>query len=302
LLAGGIAQVAHYPTGQVATLARPQIVGQSSRHVTPFGRYGLAAALPALALGLALTRGSVTPRTVPEPAAAPVPSVPEIAAQPAVAAHPERRWSVRVDGWTIELGDVAGRPVPALSPPIVPPVLSPYDEMIARHAIAAGLDWRLVSAVIFEESRFDPESESSAGAIGLMQVMPAAAQDVGELRFHEPEANVRTGVRYLQRLAREYAKAPERDRLALMLAAYNMGMGHVRDAQDLARRFGYDPLRWDGAMDVMVSLLEEPKIAAEARNGYAQGRSVVGYVDRVLTRYTSYLRTLPAAPPTRLAG
>ena len=100
------------------------------------------------------------------------------------------------------------------------------------------------------------------------------------MRFQEPEANVRTGVRYLQRLVREYAAAPERDRQALMLAAYNMGLGHVRDAQGLARRFGYDPLRWDGAMEVMVSLLEEPQVADEMRHGYAQGRSVVGYVDR----------------------
>ncbi|MDX2168875.1 MAG: transglycosylase SLT domain-containing protein [Deltaproteobacteria bacterium] len=262
------------------------------------GRYGLAAAAPlAGLLLLAALRGPAAPPpasdTALEDLAVPVENA-------AVAHVPERRWSVRVDGWTIELGDVAGRAVPELRPAIVPPVLSPYDEMIARYALAAGLDWRLVSAVIFEESRFDPDSESSAGAVGLMQVMPAAAQDVGELRFQEPEANVRTGVRYLQRLAREYAAAPERDRLALMLAAYNMGMGHVRDAQVLARRFGYDPLRWDGAMDVMVSLLEEPSIAAAARNGYAQGRSVVGYVDRVLTRYTSYLRTLPVVPPNGL--
>jgi soluble lytic murein transglycosylase-like protein len=238
------------------------------------------------------------------PSAAPVPAAaPPVEMAAAEVPPPARRrgqWEVRVDGWTIEMADVARRQVPVLEPPIVPPVLSPYDAMIARHATAAGLDWRLVSAVIFEESRFDPQSESSAGAVGLMQVMPAAAQDVGEIRFQEPEANVRTGVRYLQRLAREYAPAPERDRLALMLAAYNMGMGHVRDAQVLARRFGYDPLRWDGAMDVMVSLLEEPQIAAATRRGYAQGRSVVGYVDRVLTRYTSYLVTLPPAPPTTL--
>jgi membrane-bound lytic murein transglycosylase F len=131
-----------------------------------------------------------------------------------------------------------------------------------------------------------------------MQVMPAAAIDVGALRFHEPEDNIRTGVRYLQRLAREYAGTAERDRLALMLAAYNMGMGHVRDAERLAARFGYDARRWDGAMDVMVSLLEEPQVTRHLRHGWAQGRSVVAYVDRVLTRYASYRRTLPAAPPT----
>jgi len=228
-------------------------------------------------------------------------SVAPIATDPSAPAEvATKRWSVKVDGWTIQVDDVAGRAVPKLDPPIVHPVLSPYDAMIAGYADAAGLDWRFVSAVIYEESRFDPDSQSSAGAVGLMQVMPAAAQDVGEVRFHEPEANIRTGVRYLQRLAREYARAPERDRLALMLAAYNMGMAHVRDAQELARRFGYDPLRWDGAMDVMVSLLEEPVVAQAVHNGSAQGRSVVAYVDRVLTRYGSYRGSLPAMPPTAL--
>lgn len=237
-------------------------------------------------------------------APAPAPVAAASSAEVLSAGEPEvrgPRWSVKIDGWTIEIDEVMRRPVPALEPAIMTPVLSEYDELIARHADAAGLDWRLVSAVIYEESRFVPDSRSPAGAVGLMQVMPAAAQDVGEVRFHEPEANIRTGVRYLQRLAREYARAPERDRLALMLAAYNMGMGHVRDAQQLARRFGYDPLRWDGAMDVMVSLLEEPTIADQVRHGYAQGRSVVAYVDRVLTRYASYRRTLPPRLGPRLA-
>lgn len=208
---------------------------------------------------------------------------------------------MNVDGWTIELDAVASQAIPVVEPQLRPPVLSPYDEMIARHAEAAGLDWRLVSAVIYEESRFDPDALSEAGAMGLMQVMPAAAADVGAVRFHEPEENVRAGVRYLQRLAREYGPARERDRLALMLAAYNMGMGHVRDAQKLATRFGYHPFDWDGAMDVMVSLLEEPQVFPQLTHGYAQGRSVVAYVDRVLSRYASYRRTLPAVPPSSIA-
>lgn len=223
----------------------------------------------------------------PPPMAAAVPSGP--------------RWSVKVDGWTIRVDEVVRQAIPEVEPEYVRPILSPYDQMIARYAEAAGLDWRFVSAVIYEESRFDADSRSSAGAVGLMQVMPAAAADVGELRFQEPEANVRAGVRYLQRLVREYAGAAERDRLALMLAAYNMGMGHVRDAQELARRFGYDPLRWDGAMEVMVALLEEPQVADEMRHGYAQGRSVVGYVERILNRYASYRRTLPAVMPASVA-
>ena len=237
-------------------------------------------------------------RMTSEPPASDAPAAAAEMPPAMVAAVPSGpRWSVKVDGWTIQVDDVVKQAIPDVEPEFVRPVLSPYDQMIARYAEAAGLDWRFVSAVIYEESRFDADSRSSAGAVGLMQVMPAAADDVGEMRFQEPEANVRTGVRYLQRLVREYATAPERDRLALMLAAYNMGMGHVRDAQALAQRFGYNPMRWDGAMDVMVSLLEEPQVASEMRHGFAQGRSVVGYVERILTRYASYRRTLPAVMP-----
>jgi membrane-bound lytic murein transglycosylase F len=101
----------------------------------------------------------------------------------------------------------------------------------------------------------------------------------------------------MQRLLREYAGAGERDGQALMLAAYNMGMAHVQDAQRLARRFGYDALRWDGAMDVMVSLLEEPQVYEQMPAGVAQGRSVVAYVNRVLERYALYRREFPPQPP-----
>lgn len=208
---------------------------------------------------------------------------------------------MKIDGWYIELDRVAARPAPQLDPePVEPPLLSPYDHLIAHYAEASGIDWRLIAAVIYEESRFVHDSISDAGAYGLMQVMPIAAREMGEAEYQEPEANIRTGVRYLERLEREYQAAADRDRQALALAAYNMGMGHVQDAQALAKRFGYDPWRWDGAMDVMVSLLEEPQISTTVRNGFARGRSVVDYVDRVLRRFASYRRDLPAIPPGRV--
>ncbi len=239
-------------------------------------------------------------RTTPAPA-------PALGAQPSVPAAPRAarpgHWSVVVAGWYIELDRVEGQRSPTLDAEIdaesaAPSLLSPYDQLIGKYAEAAGLDWRLVAAVIYEESRFQPDSVSDAGAYGLMQVRPIAAREVGELSFREPEANIRTGVRYLQRLEREYQAARDRDRQALMLAAYNMGTGHLQDAQALARRFGYDPFRWDGAMDVMVSLLEEPQVYEHLQNGFAQGRAVVDYVDRVLRRYAVYRRDLPAPPPS----
>ena len=258
----------------------------------------------ALALSGAGLVGLV-PSAAPPPQPVAAAMLPAAVAPPPPAARAARQgnWSVSIDGWYIELDSVAALPAPALvPPPIEPPLLSPYDGLIGAYAESAGIDWRLVAAVIYEESRFVATSVSDAGAYGLMQVMPIAAREVGEPEFREPEANIRTGVRYLQHLRRQFQDARDRDREALTLAAYNMGPAHLQDAQALARRFGYDPFRWDGAMDVMVSLLEEPQIAGRLPNGMAQGRSVVDYVDRVLRRFASYRRTLPAQPPVKTAG
>ncbi len=215
-------------------------------------------------------------------------------------------WSVRIDGWTIEVDRAAARVAPeaVAAPPEEPeeeeeeaPALSAYDGLIGKHAQAAGLDWRLVSAIIYEESRFQPGTVSPAGAYGLMQVRPIAARDVGEEHFREPDANIRTGVRYLQRLDRMFAAARGRDRLALVLAAYNMGPGHVQDAQALARHWGYDPLAWDESMVAMLPLLEEPRVYGYLPNGFAQGTQTVAYVDRVLRRFDAYRRALAVLPP-----
>jgi hypothetical protein len=249
---------------------------------------GAALALSAVAL-IGLRRSSTT--VVPVLAMAP-PAPPADATTPRD--RPPGHWSVVVDGWHIELDQVAAQHALARDPeiaaePAVPSLLSPYDQLIGRYADEVGLDWRFVAAVIYEESRFQPDSVSDAGAYGLMQVRPVAAREVGEVSFREPEANIRTGVHYLQRLEREYAGAVrDRDRQALML---------VQDAQALAQRFGYDALRWDGAMDVMVSLLEEPRVYERLSAGFAQGRSVVDYVDRVLRRYAMYRQQLPPVPP-----
>jgi hypothetical protein len=203
------------------------------------------------------------------------------------------QWVVRVDGWSLRFDGVGPGSLPALDPPAgedkeddsPPEFSSPYDTLIRRYAAMAGLDWRFVSALIYEESRFVPDSESDKGAYGLMQVRDIAAQEVGVISYASPEANIRAGVRYLQRLSSTFSAASERDHLALMLAAYNMGPAHVEDAQLLAKRFGFETSRWDSSMEVMLPLLEQPAFYEQLRNGYAQGRVTVGYVNRVLDRY-----------------
>lgn len=222
---------------------------------------------------------------------------------------PERGgWLVQVDGWSIAVDRVGRGYLAALDRDLdvapegsVEPNASAYAGLIAKYARAAGLDRRLVAALIAEESGFQPTAESEAGAFGLMQVRPIAARDVGAVEYRRPEDNIRTGVRYLKRLDCLFAAVPEPDRLAFVLAAYNMGPAHVADAQTLARRYGYDPLRWYGSLDAMVPLLEEPAVHSTLPSGYAQGARTVAYVGRVLSRLARSRRDARAlAPPAEL--
>jgi len=219
---------------------------------------------------------------------------------PAPVAPGSRAWSLRTGGWYIRV-DETEIVIPTVEEQSVAPpraslalTLSPFDRLIVHHANAEGFDWRLIAAVIFEESRFDPSSRSDKGAVGLMQVRPIAAEAVGAERFKAPDDNVKTGVRYLRQLDEMFHEARAADRLGLVLAAYNVGPGHVRDAQLLARRFGYDPNRWQDGIDLMLPLLEEPAIYERLPNGFAHGGDTVAYVQRVLERFQRYKREVPA--------
>jgi len=219
---------------------------------------------------------------------------------PASVAPEPRAWLLRTSGWYIRV-DGTEIVIPTVAEQTAAPpraslalTLSPFDRLIVHHANAEGFDWRLIAAVIFEESRFDPSSHSDKGAVGLMQVRPIAAEAVGAERFKAPDDNVKTGVRYLRQLDEMFHDAPAADRLGLVLAAYNVGPGHVRDAQLLARRFGYDPNRWEDGIDLMLPLLEEPAIYQELQNGFAHGGDTVAYVQRVLERFQRYKREVPA--------
>ncbi|NOT53236.1 MAG: transporter substrate-binding domain-containing protein [Deltaproteobacteria bacterium] len=175
--------------------------------------------------------------------------------------------------------------------------ISRYDRLIAQQAEEAGFDWRVVAALIFEESRFDHDRVSVAGAYGLMQLMPFTARLVGAKNYQEPRDNIEAGVKYLSSLWRTFPYGRPEDRLALTLASYVVGPGHVEDAQRLARALGYDPHCWTDSMELVLPLLENPKYHRKSLFGYAQGREAVRYANAVLKRaaiYSQYVdRILP---------
>ena len=101
-------------------------------------------------------------------------------------------------------------------------IISPYDSLIKHYSDSVGLDWRLVSAVIYHESRFDNDVRSHRGAAGLMQMMPSTAEWLGADDITDPIEGVRVGTLYLKRLHNAYRNHTDdpQERLKFALAAY----------------------------------------------------------------------------------
>jgi membrane-bound lytic murein transglycosylase F len=173
--------------------------------------------------------------------------------------------------------------------------ISPFDEWIQTQAAAAGLDWRLIAALIYQESRFRPEAISSAGAVGLMQVLPHIAPPDAENLF-DPETNIRVGVRLLQEYHQSYTYLDSLDRWRFTLATYHAGPGHMADARRLAIDMGRNPNRWEGSVEVTLPRLMEGRFFSQTRHGFYRGVETVQYVQEILQRYRMYRRLVPHRP------
>lgn len=180
--------------------------------------------------------------------------------------------------------------------------LSPYDGLVQKYAKEYGLDWRLVVSQMYQESRFDPTAKSWMGAMGLMQIMPQTAVELGLEDLHQPETSVHGGVKYLHELLRLFEpELPVADRTWFALASYNAGIGHVLDARGLARQLSLDPNQWFGNVEKAMLLLAKPEYAKNARHGYVRGYEPVKYVREIRDRYRAYLLLAGSAaitPPT----
>ncbi len=168
--------------------------------------------------------------------------------------------------------------------------ISPYDTLVQKYAKEYGFDWRLLVSQMYQESRFDPEAKSWMGAMGLMQVMPQTAMELGLEDLHHPETSVHAGVKYLHGLMRSFE--PElgvADRTWFALASYNAGIGHVIDARRLARQLDLEPNRWFGNVEKAMLLLSKSEYAKSARHGYVRGYEPVNYVREIRDRYHAYL-------------
>ena len=148
-----------------------------------------------------------------------------------------------------------------------------------------GIDWRLLAALAYQESKWDPAATSETGVRGFMQITEDTARRLGVTNLLDPAQNVLAGARYLRDLK---DKLPERiqepDRTWLALAAYNIGLGHLEDARVLAQRQGFNPDHWTNVKRALP-LLALPEHYEKAKLGYARGGMPVAFVDRVRGYY-----------------
>ncbi len=183
--------------------------------------------------------------------------------------------------------------VPARMPTIPPGALSPYDEVLGWAGRTHGIDWRLLASLMYEESRFDPEAVGPGGSAGLFQFMPFTWKELGVDDPHHPREAAEAGARYLRRLMDMLPEMEMSDRVAMAIASYNVGPGHIFDARRLAVQMGLDRNRWSGNVETALLILDDPEVGREYPSGVCRCRRAVGYTRRILRRYGAYRAQFP---------
>jgi membrane-bound lytic murein transglycosylase F len=169
----------------------------------------------------------------------------------------------------------------------LPLYLAWFQEAATKHQ----LDWRLVAAMGYQESKWDPRAVSYTGVRGLMQLTEGTTQMMRAGDRHDPRSSIFGGAKYLAKLMRKVpARVPEPDRTWMAVAAYNVGYGHLEDARVITQQLGGNPDSWEDVRK-HLPLLGQERWYTRTRNGYARGWEPVRYVDNV----KAYLNILEVA-------
>ncbi|WP_193331249.1 membrane-bound lytic murein transglycosylase MltF [Pseudoalteromonas ulvae] len=161
--------------------------------------------------------------------------------------------------------------------------LPKYQPWFEEYAL--DLDWRLLAALSYQESMWDPKAKSPTGVRGIMMLTRPTAKHVGVTNRLEPEQNIKGGAIYLSRLlSRIPDRIPSPDNLWFALAAYNVGWGHVNDARILTQKDGADADKW-AEVKKRLPLLIKKRYYRTTKYGYARGDVAVTYVDNIRRYY-----------------
>ena len=168
--------------------------------------------------------------------------------------------------------------------------LSSFDGSIKKTAKKIGWDWRLLAALIYQESRFKVDLESEKGAFGLMQLMPSVMKKYGIDYDSSVEEQLEAGGKLISYLDKSLKNkvVDSLERVKFVLAAYNAGLGHVLDAQRLAQKHGKAPDLWDDNVDYYI--LNKSKYLNDTccKSGYLRGTETYRFVEEIMDRYSHY--------------
>jgi len=184
-------------------------------------------------------------------------------------------------------------------------LVAAYGDVIKEQCNHYKLDWRLILAMIRQESYFNPEAVSRAGAYGLMQIMPGTGLGLqNELKLEDtktPYNNLTAGMYYYATLAASFEFTGE-DKLKFALAAYNAGLGRVVDAMTIANYFGKDYNKWDNVKEYYpylasnqdsVHRLVWPKTGRPPGGALNNWQEPYKYVEYIMFYYENYKKIYP---------
>ncbi|MCO4798259.1 MAG: membrane-bound lytic murein transglycosylase MltF [Colwelliaceae bacterium] len=147
------------------------------------------------------------------------------------------------------------------------------------------VDWRLLAAISYQESHWEPHARSHTGVRGMMMLTLPTAKQMGIKSRLDAEQSIRGGAKYFKQMfERMPDRVPHPDRLWFALASYNVGLGHLNDARKITKQQGGDPDRWVEVKD-RLPLLKQKKYYKQTKYGYARGDEPINYVDNIRRYY-----------------
>ena len=158
--------------------------------------------------------------------------------------------------------------------------LPKYKEFFIDAAVKNDIEPSLLAAQSYQESHWNRKAKSPTGVRGIMMLTQPVAKSMGVTNRLHAKQNIYAGAKFQAKMKKMVADVEEPDRSWLALAAYNVGRGHFRDAQSLARKLKKDPDRWSEMKDILP-LLSQKKYYKDLRYGYARGNEPVRYVTRI---------------------
>lgn len=159
--------------------------------------------------------------------------------------------------------------------------LPKYEKHFKEAATRFGISWRLLASISYQESHWNPKAKSFTGVRGLMMLTKNTAKMLNVKNRLDPKQSIVGGTRHIKQMLKFVAKEVKgENRLKFALAAYNIGMGHIRDARTLAKEIGLDENSWRD-LKIVLPLLSQKKYYRDLKFGYARGEEPVKYVEAI---------------------